>query len=161
MKKTILSLITFLGLSIVLAGCAVGTKEFSKNGITITVSDDFVQKDIDSEINWSLYLETKNLIFFGRGETKMTLPGYNLMAYTEDVVLKTSKPDDVEIETFDEDGVSFLYAYYLSSDEKYGYMLITKEGSTKFYTMNFSCVKSSLEGNKQKFLDWAKTIVVE
>ena len=40
-------------------------------------------------------------------------------------------------------------------------MLITKEGTSKYYTMNFWSKESEFDEYKDQFLEWAKTIKVE
>lgn len=145
----------------VLAGCKAEDKEFTGSGITITLNDTFFEKDV---VQAPLYLESLNHIFMGLRESKTQLASYNVDTLTEyiDAVLSNAGKNST-VETYDEDGITFMYAYYEATveDQEFGYMLICMEGTGHFYTMNFGCLKDKLDGYKDQYLDWAKTIIVE
>ena len=137
-------------------GCQDTIKDFNKSGITITLTRAFQNKDVS---NFQIYLESAGILFMGNGELKTEVTTTTLTTYTEAVLILTTNPS--EIVEYNENGVTFMYAYYTDKDDKYCYMLITKEGISKYYTMCFACAKAELEKNKNQFMKWAKTINVE
>lgn len=56
-----------------------------------------------------------------------------------------------------------MYAYYEATvnDQTFGYMLLAFEGEDHFYSMNFGCLESKLESNKEQYFKWASTITIE
>lgn len=166
MKKFMLTtfIVAFLAISIFgLSACfKPKTKEFSGSGMTVTLTDDFVEKEV---LQAQLYLESTKSIFMGNAETKAFLVDYgitDLRTYTQKV-LELAGKTSVEIFEYNEGGVRFDYAYYDATVDlnEFGYMLITMEGESNYYTMDFGCKKANLESNKEQFMAWAKLIKVE
>ena len=144
-----------------LTSCKGKEQTFSSNGITITLTTKFKPQEINGA--QVLYL-TKKLGFMGNQENKelIKISDNKLEEYTQKVI-EVSKLKDIELNTYDEDGVTFIYGYYVSTVNKikYKYMFITKEGKDNYYTMNFWSLEKDFNKNKNQFMAWAKTIVVE
>lgn len=160
MKKILLLLIVFLCVSS-LTGCKAKAKTFSKIGVSITLDETFVEKEV---IQAPFYLESSKHMFMALREAKSELTTYgitSLDSYINTVLTTSGKTATVE--TYDQDDVYYKYAYYTSTvgDQTFGYMLITMEGTNHFYTMNFGCLESNLENSKELYFKWAKTITVE
>lgn len=161
MKKTIILVFTLV-FAIFLQGCnKPKEKTFSKIGVEITLNDSFIEKEV---IQAPFYLESTSHIFMAIREEKSTLSPFGITTLQQyiDAVIENSGKD---VETFEktEGDVVYLYAYYTSlvGDQNFGYMLLTFMGEDHFYTMNFGCLESKLEDNKEQYFDWAKTIIVE
>jgi hypothetical protein len=163
MKKIVL-LFMILVFTMGLSACSSADKEFSDIGVTITLNDTFIEKDV---IQAPLYLESQEYIFTGLRESYSSLVPYsiiNLEDYIEAVLTNNGHGNtSYEAMTDDDDNVLYLYAYYHATveDMDFGYMLIVMQGSEHFYTMNFGCLEDNLDDSKDQFMDWAETITVE
>ena len=159
--RNIIILIVLLLTLFTFTSCKTKEQVFSSNGITVTLNSKFKEQEINGA--QVLYL-TRKLGFMGNQESKelLIISDNKLLDYTKKV-LEVSKIKDVEILTYDEDGVKFMYGYYSSTvnNIKYKYMLVTKEGKDNYYTMNFWSLEKDFNANKNQFMEWAKTIVVE
>lgn len=163
MRKIVVVMLTLiLGLS--LTGCfGSKEKEFEGTGLKVTLNSSFKETEY---LGIQMALQTKDHIFTSLRESKSLLAQYgvdNLEEYFNAVL--SSKNYTAELnEQKDENGkVQFLYGYYGATvdSQDFGYMLVVLEGEDYMYTVNFGCFKKNLEKNKEQYLDWAKTIVVE
>jgi len=161
--KKILHISIFVCLTLTLISCDFSQtepKEFSGSGITITLDDSFQEKNT---MIVTFYLESFDYIFTGEREEKSLFVGSdidNLEEYA-DAVLEYSGNNDIEV-LESEDG-SYLYAYYTAvvDEDEFGYMLVCMESNDYYYVMNFACFEDELEDNKERFFDWADTIIIE
>lgn len=161
--KKLFAVITCFAFLFTANACALFQDEeiFTGSGITITLTSAFTQKET---VAVPFYLESMDHIFMGMRETKTSVQSVgvsNLEDYIDAVLDANSKSTDVY--SYDQDGVTFYYAYYSSTVDgvDYGYMMICMVGESYYYTMNFGCLDKNLENNKAQYLDWAKTITVE
>lgn len=163
MKKIAVLFIVFL-FAFALSACESKAKEFSGAGISITLDESFVEKEV---MQAPLYLESFDYIFTGLRESTSELLGYGINDLEDyiDAVLTNNNQGSVTVETMtdDEDNVLYYYAYYTATveDMEFGYMLITMQGESHYYTMNFGCLESKLDDNKDQFFTWAESITVE
>ncbi len=144
-----------------LTGCTAKAKEFSGSGITITLTDDFVEEEIAQA---PFYLVSPNHILMCYKESKSDLEYYPIDTLEDYInAVLTNGGFSSEIFTYNEDDVHYMYAYYSKTIDEvdYGYMLIVMEGENHFYSMNFGCLDSKLDSYKDQYSDWAKTIIVE
>lgn len=144
-----------------LTGCTAKAKEFSGSGITITLTDDFVEEEI---VQAPFYLVSPKHIFMCFIESKTDLEYYPIDTLEDYInAVLTRNELSSEIFTFNEGDVHYMYAYYTKTIDEvdYGYMLIVMEGENHFYSMNFGCLDSKLDNYKDQYSDWAKTIIVE
>lgn len=162
MKKIFTTVI--LSFVFLLVGCNMGpeAKTFEGSGITVELTEAFIEKDV---IQAALYLESTQHIFMGNPEDKALVVAYGADTLDEyiELVLQVSNKSDSEILHYEDDDTEFYYAYYENSvsGQDFGYMLICMEGEDNYYTLNFGCRLNKFEGNKEQFLAWGKTIVVE
>ncbi|MBM7453740.1 hypothetical protein JN09_001073 [Acholeplasma morum] len=159
--KKIMFLVVFMSLLVGLVGCGKAEKTFTGAGVTITLTEAFVEKEV---VQAPLYLESPTQIFMALRETKSSLAGYGISTlddYIEAVLNNHGKNSTVKSK--EEGDLVYKYAYYESevNDQTFGYMLLTFEGKDHFYSMNFGCLANKLEDFKEKFFDYAKTIKVE
>lgn len=164
MKRLSLCLICCLFV-FALAGCdwfSTPEKEFSGSGITITLNEDFNETET---VLAPLYLVSLDDIFMGMRESKSLANQYGINSLQEyiEAVLTNGGKSNIETKTSDNDGATYVYAYYTNTadGEEYGYMLLCMESSTYFYSMNFGCLEENLEDSKEKYHKWADTITVQ
>ena len=146
---TLLTLISFKGRK----------HTFSSNGITVTLTSKFKSQQVSGA--QVAYL-TRKVGFMGNRDLKALTFCSKLEGYTKKVVAAANLKD-VEIFKYNEDGVTFMYAYYLATVDniRYKYMLVTKEGNNAYYTMNFWSLEKNFNKYEKQFMKWAKTIIVE
>ncbi len=164
MKKLMISMLAVLSVFSVL-GCDLfgpAEKEFSGSGITITLNEDFV---LTETVVSPFYLVSFDNIFMGMRESKSLVNDYGISTLQEyiDGVLETGGHGEEASYVSDENGATYVYAYYTANVDgtDYGYMLICMLSSTYFYSMNFGCLEKNLEDSKTQYHKWADTIVVE
>jgi hypothetical protein len=163
MKKFTLLLAIFT-FAFALSACEAKAKEFTGAGISVTLDESFVEKEV---IQAPLYLESMDYIFTGLREGISELSGYGIHDLEDyiDAVLTNNGHGNATIEVInDEDeNVSYYYAYYTATveDMDFGYMLIVMQGDAHYYTMNFGCLESKLDDSKDQFFTWAESITVE
>lgn len=166
MKKVLKSFICLMFI-LMLTGCSLFSakpKEFSGNGMTVTLTSDF---SVGKNVQVPFYVASDKHIFMGANESKSLLAsnGYRnltLEQYAELVIYIYKK--NVKINTYQDDETEFVYAYYDStvSGVSYSYMMVCMEGDDSFYTMNFACfTKNFDDSTKELYMKWAKTIRVE
>lgn len=158
-KKLIVVLLVIICLC-TLTSCKVKPKEFSSEGITVTLTNKFRKMSVD---NVDVSYISNKVGFAGLGEAKslLKLDDGKLYRYTEMVLDANNK--SAEIYEYNDGVVIFNYAYYVASvnDIAYKYLLVTKEGTNKYYSINFWTKLDDFSEYKDQMLEWAKTIVVE
>lgn len=159
-RNIIITIVTLLTL-FTLTSCKGKEQTFSSNGITITLTSKFKPQEISGA---QVVYVTRKVGFMGNQESKnlLNISSNKLETYTKKVV-EVGKIKDIELFTYDENGVMFMYGYYTAtvSNITYKYMLVTKEGKDNYYTMNFWSLEKNFNANNNQFMEWAKTIVVE
>lgn len=160
MKKRVLLILSLLSIFL-LVGCFNTKKEFSGIGMTITLNNNFVEKDI---IQAPFYIESKDNMFMGMRESKSELSYYGvntLKEYINAVLSNHQKTADVK--KYEKDDLIYYYAYYTASveDQTFGYMLFVMETETHFYSMNFASLEKNFESHKPQFKKWIATIVFD
>jgi hypothetical protein len=135
-------------------------QKWEKDGMTIWADSSFYEKET---MQFNIYLESKDKIISGLREipTEAFPISTALRGYTE-AVLQMNNLSSAEINTFDEDGVTFEWFVYEreSAGKMFKYFGVTKKG-TAFYLFNFASESKNFDAFQDKFLDWAKQIVVE
>lgn len=161
MKKIVV--LTLLALTFLFSGCSLfdaEPKEFSGSGMTLTLDDTFSESSI---LNAQLYLISTKHGFTGNGERKSDLSDYATTLEEYGELISDVYDKDLEYKTYSDSDTSFLYSTYEASTEDgdFSYMIVLKEGESKFYCMNFFCRSKDFEKSEDQYLEWAKTIRVE
>jgi len=163
MKKILSALIvsTLVCTAVALSACGPNEKVFEKNGIKITATTGFVEKEL---LSVTIYLESVDKIITGLKET----PGSafpitkSLREYTE-ATLTANNLSSTPINLYSENGVVFEYFIYerTASDKDFKYLGVTKKSDQFFYLFNFASENKNFDKFEQQFMDWAKLIEVE
>ena len=160
MKKTVCMFFALV-LALCLSACAVddpqaSDKTFEKNGLTVTLTRNFSEKDSVSGDNLVCYYESGSAFFLATKEMK------DAAKYPAFADFAAAVAEDVEL-TADAAGASpFSYGYYSRKKgcTSYGYMLCLYEGSDRYYVVNIGCKYSRLESLKEDFLADARSVSV-
>jgi len=166
MKKNITNVSVML-LAVVLlmfTGCTKKEKTFSKDGITVTLTEDFVENEL---VTANLYLVSTKNIFMGLKENFTDLAKSNINSnsslndYAEVIISVNSLTS--EIKTNIEGDITLTYLVYTKtmSDKDYTFMAVFKKGAASFYMFNFACETKNYEDSEEQYFTWARTITVE
>ncbi|MGM9680466.1 MAG: hypothetical protein ACI3XR_03065 [Eubacteriales bacterium] len=164
MKKflaLILCTVTLLT-TLALASCSENTKEYSSSGITVTLPDSFVEKEL---IGYTYYLQSTDVIFAAVKEefsAATLIPGfkdYTLKQYADLVVTANLLTGIATVE--ETDGLTYLTYEKDVSGQTYFYIAPVFKGSDAFWLVNFGCFASDKDEYSEKFIEWAKTIKVD
>ncbi len=159
MKKFVLVLFALL-LPLSFAACGkdnpnASERVIEKNGLTVTLDENFKEQSGVSGENLVLYYECKSCFFLATENDKTdhydSLASY-VSAVSGEIVM-----------TEDTDGSSpFYYGYYTRKKgcNAFGYMLCVYEGANEYYVVNIGCKASKLDSLKPTFFKYARSVTV-
>ena len=163
--KKVFRIFAIVCVCLVVSGC-VGEKEkeknFSGNGFSITLTENFQEKEIISVTN---YYQSINAIVTALKEefTLLEAVGINkdstIEEYANVIAYNNQKDYDFKKNT-DLDYLYFTYEATVSGKDYYYYAVI-KKGSDSFWLINFACLKGDADDFQPKFEKWASTIKVD
>ena len=160
MKKIIRVMALALVL-LMLAGCAVGTKEFTCRDLTITVPGNL--KDVSSRSEFAAYtftLDSSDLAVFGLQESYAEYPvleGYSLQEYT-DLVIQANNLTCSAVKRAGGDYYYFTYDYQTEAGA-YRYLTGTFQSDAGFWMVQIT--GPILEYNESEWFEYMDSIVVD
>ncbi|MGL5514158.1 MAG: hypothetical protein ACRDBM_13105 [Sporomusa sp.] len=162
MKKIVTVVSVFLMLAcLVLTGCSTQdqAQTFEKDGMTITLTDQFTEKDYASytvcyESSESLVVALKES--FTLFEQVGVSTDISLVEYGELVMSSNNFEATIE-ET--ENITYFTYEKQVNGED-YTYMATLHRGADAYWLIQFACETKNFEKLQSQFIDWAKTITV-
>ena len=142
-----------------LTGCSffqAKEKTFEKAGMRITLTSDFVEKEIVSQ---TVYYESRKVIVTALKEEFSMLAGlenYSLEEYTDLTISGTRLSAQAE----QREGKDYLYFSYEKnvSGNQFFYLATTHKMSDAFWLIQFACFLGEKEKYTETFLSWADTI---
>ena len=168
MKKTVCVLL-FMGVLISLfAGCSFfaakngDAKEFSSDGLTLTLTDKFSKAEIEGytvcydSLDVAVYaLKESFEVFENAGLDNVTLDDYK--GYVLDANSKYSPKGDNSF-----DGLTVLrYESYIEAEKtNFTYFVSLYKGTDAFWIVQFACKSSEYADYEQYFVKWAKSVRV-
>lgn len=170
--KRIFKLFIAFFMSATLFACGGTTpKEFKKEGITITLTSEFVE---GSNINAQVLYTSNKEMFMGNRFLPSYYPSTIIIdkddptafadyLRNEAYLQYDNNPSDYSTEETGNDGTKFAWIYYDNtvSSYTYTYMLVVKISDSYVYVMNFATLKSEFASHSDNFMTYAKSIVVE
>lgn len=164
MKKVAL-LLAVVASCFFVSGCFGGeakSKEFSKDGFHITLTEDFYEKEI---ISFTHYYESSSAIVTALKEdfTNLELIGLDkdstLEEYAEAVATANGSSYDFKMNN----AQNYLYFTYNAtvSGKKYYYYGVIKKSDDAFWLINFACFDDEKDDYQPKFEKWAATIKID
>lgn len=160
MKKSISVLMSLL-LLFCLASCGEPAEEvFSKDGLTITLTDSFRETNYE---NYTACYESSNTAVFALKESFDLLEGledYTLDQYAE--LVKNANSSKMPSEITETEGLTaFEYSFYnTDQDATFKYFTVVYKGVDAFWTVQFCCDKEDYEILKSEFIKYAKSVNV-
>jgi len=156
--KKVLSLALVLILMLSLVSCAPKPKEFSKDGMTITLTNSFWEKAMDGYT--ICYDSRKDAVFVLKeafslfdGAENLTLDQYAEMVRKNN---ESRSPSEIK----KEEGLTIMEYTFLneSNGTKYAYMTTMFKTSDAFWLIQFTCAESDYETHRASFIEWAKSV---
>lgn len=156
MKKQIITMILLIcSLCPILSGCSLFSakeKEFTKEGMTITLTDDFIEQEI---ITQTAYYVSKKALVTALKEDGSILGEATIKEYAE-LVCEVNKFDKNKI-VFKDGYAEFTYEKEISGKEFYYYARCLQNG-TDFWLIQFACETKNTEEFVPKFEKWASSV---
>jgi hypothetical protein len=145
--------------------CSLGEKRktFTNGGITITLNEDFQQKEVEGS---AIYLESKIIIVVGQKTLPNEIISINetVRTFTRFVIEANNIPESTIINEKLDPNLEVIYCY-LTYQKQVGetllsYCLTTFKSLSAFYIIQFTCDTNIYQKQFPKFLKWANTITV-
>ena len=136
------------------------SKVFSSNGMTITLTDEFVKTDVE---NYTVAYGSKNVAVFALKEAFALADGfqdYTLEQYG-DLVLQNNNLSSSKIE--DKEGLTGFEYEFTNPDTKdtYKYFSFVYKSNDAFWLVQFATLTENVDECSSKIIEWAKTISFE
>ena len=166
MKKRILLSVSLLALCALLSGCfssimilpdndSIGeTKTFSSDGITLTLTDSFKEKE--SELGFDAYYSAPFcgvVVLKEEFSLEEGLAEKSLQSYVEGVIENNGYTD---LKPMEKDG---LWYYISEKQDTYSYSFSYK-GTDAFYIVQFLCFKKDIAKYEDLIFLWAQSVEV-
>lgn len=135
-------------------------KDFSSNGMNITLTDEFVKTDVE---NYTVAYDSKNVAVFALKEAFTLADGfqdYTLEQYGN-LVLQNNNLSSSKIE--DKEGlIGFEYEFTNpNTKDTYKYFSFVYKSNDAFWLVQFATLTENVDEYSSKIIEWAKTISFE
>ena len=135
-------------------------KDFSFNGMSIRLTDEFVKTDIE---NYTVAYDSKNVAVFALKEAFTLADGfqdYTLEQYG-DLILQNNNLSSSKIE--DMEGLIGFEYEFTNPDTKdtYKYFSFVYKSNDAFWLVQFATLTENVDEYSSKIIEWAKTISFE
>lgn len=135
-------------------------KDFSSNGMTIKLTDEFVKTDVE---NYTVAYDSKNVAVFALKEAFALADGfqdYTLKQYGN-LVLQNNNLSSSKIE--DKEGLIGFEYEFTNPDTKdtYKYFSFVYKSNDAFWLVQFATLTENVDEYSSKIIEWAKTISFE
>ncbi len=155
----ILAFIFFLVIGIFLGA---DEKTFTSHGFTITLTDDFYEKDYAS---LTAYFESSDVIVTALKEdfTSLEVVGLNASSSVSDYMKAVFETNEFSGDIKKSSNGKYEYTEYKSSSsgKEFSYLMVTLKGKDAFWLVNFACESKNIDEYREKFLKYADTIKVD
>ena len=161
MKKLVSLLLIFVLLASFVSCMGVSPKEFSCEGMTITLTDDFSEKSYEgyttcySSDDVAVFI-LKESFSLAPGVSELTLDQYAQAVYEAN---SSKSPDPIKKES----GLTIMeHSFFNEEEEKtYGYCSVMFKGEDAFWLIQFACYEDDYDEKKPQFIDWAKSVTFD
>ena len=135
-------------------------KDFSSNGMTITLTDEFIKTDIE---NYTVAYDSKNVAVFALKEAFALADGfqdYTLEQYGN-LVLKNNNLSASKLQNLD--GLTEFEYEFTNPNTKdtYKYFSFVYKADDAFWLVQFATLTENVDEYSPKILEWAKTVSFE
>lgn len=141
-----------------LSGKKDKSKEFSSDGMTITLTDEFVKT---SMAGFTVCYDSKDVAVFALKEDFSIVDGlenYTIHQYGDAAIKNNNLGSSVKLKT----GHGLVYAEYEATNpetkEAYSYFIVFYKTSDSFWLVQFCSLTEKYQDNRKTFIDWAKKV---
>lgn len=158
MKKILCCLLVVLFLFSLTACGGESAKEFTSNGMTVTLTDAFQETNYEG---YTVCYESKDVAVFVLKESFSIQEGFgdlSLDDYAELVYAANASKNPSAVAK--EDGLTVMEYSFLNQQENqtYSYYSAMFKGTDAFWLVQFACVEDKYEAKRDTFVEWAKTV---
>ena len=157
MKKLIAMILVVCSVMLLASGCDLFKKEktFSKSGMSITLTEDFVEKD---RITFTSTYESDDIIVTTLKEEKSLLGdmSVDLDGYTK-LVIKANNLTNLPQH---KDGLTYFEYEKEASGKEFHYYAFTFEGEDAYWLIQFACEQKNHEKLEETIFKYAKSVKV-
>ena len=159
MKKTLclcLSLVLILSL---LTSCSAKPKDFTWNGLTITLDGAFIEHEVTKEsASYANYFKTYVVVISYETVNSLVESGFEADMTVEEYATLSIEANEFEAEIKTVDGVTY-YNYTGDADgTEYTYMVTIHLLGNSFWMVQFASETKNYESAEAQFIAWAKTV---
>jgi len=135
-------------------------KDFSSDGMTITLTDEFVKTDIE---NYTVAYDSKNVAVFALKESFSLVDGfedYTLEQYG-DLLLQNNNLSSFELENIE--GLTGFEYEFTNPDTKdiCRYFSFIYKAKDAFWLVQFATLTENADAYSSRIIEWAKTVSFE
>lgn len=158
MKKILCCLLVVLFLFSLTACGTASPKEFTSNGMTVTLTDAFKEASYEG---YTVCYESKDVAVFVLKESFSIQEGFGDLSvddYAELVYTANASKNPNAVAK--EDGLTVMEYSFLNEQENktYSYYSAMFKGTDAFWLVQFACVEENYEAKRDTFVEWAKTV---
>lgn len=135
------------------------TQEFTKAGMSITLTQDFHEQEVVSQT--ATYASSKYIVICLKEEFLALEQGnvpsdISLTEYAEAIIMNNSIEAEV---AGSENRPEFVYSRQINGKE-FSYLVTVFRGSDAYWTVSFACESKNFESSQKQFSAWADTVKV-
>lgn len=157
MKKKVIAVVLLLCATLLVLTACSSPKEFSVSGMTITLTSQFVEKDV---VGQTKCYQSLRVIVTALKESFSTLgvsQSFTLQEYTKAVLAANKITATIKT---GEKYYSFTYEKNVEGQDYY-YFATTHKSGDAFWLIQFACFKSDKETYQPTFEKWADSVVFD
>ena len=160
MKKLLIVLLA-VWMAVAMVSCAGKdprdgeAKTFSVDGLSITLTDGFREKDVDG---YNKGYDSAKMGVLVLKEAFADIPGAESLTLDDyaEMVLENNQGKASEVKT--SDGLTYMEYVAESSGQEYGYLVVMYRSADAFWLVQFFSKSADFNEYRPSFINWAKTV---
>lgn len=160
LTKKILLIFTMVGLLMGLTACGANPKNFTCRDLTITLTDDFIEKEMTG---FDAYYNSERVLFSAVEETEEELQyaGYEI-ANLKGYCLEILNQNGVSVDALSQRGDYYYFTHTaVKNGAKYTYVHCMFEGHNSYWICEFVCKTKDYKDLEDQILKWADSITIK
>ena len=159
MKKLLCVCISLVLVLSLCTSCSSSPKDFTWNGLTITLTSSFVEHEVTNEsASYANYFKTYVVVISYETVQSLVDLGYDADMTVEEYAALSIEANEFDAEVKTVDGVTY-YNYTGDADgTEYTYMATVHLQGNSFWMVQFASQSTDYEAAEPEFLAWAKTV---
>jgi len=132
---------------------------FTKAGLTITLTDKFGEKDMAA---YTAYYESRQAVVFTLKEefSLFEQAGISSEMSLDEYVKVVSDANNKSYIAKEKDGLTYFEFNQTINGKDFSYFAVVYRGDDAYWLVQFACENKNYSEFSEKFVEWAKTVVV-